>query len=125
MRQRAWYLGSSCYRPALLDASQRARGKPSTAAAYTRMAICNVSNDYAIARRAGIRTRSSRSPEELLAPREREVIELIAQGFRNREIANALVISESTTKVHVRHVFEKLGVRTRAEAITRFNLYSD
>jgi DNA-binding CsgD family transcriptional regulator len=83
------------------------------------------SNDYAIARRAGIRTRSSRSPEELLTPREREVIELIARGFRNREIANALVISESTTKVHVRHVFEKLGVRTRAEAITRFNLYAD
>ena len=83
------------------------------------------SNDYAIARRAGIRTRSHRSPDELLTPREREVIELIARGFRNREIANALVISDSTTKVHVRHVFQKLGVRTRAEAIARFNLYSD
>jgi LuxR family transcriptional regulator, maltose regulon positive regulatory protein len=83
------------------------------------------SNDYAIARRARIRSRSSRSPEELLTPREREVIGLMARGFRNREIANALVISESTTKVHVRHILEKLGVRTRAEAITRFNLYSD
>ena len=49
----------------------------------------------------------------------------MARGFRNREIANALVISESTTKVHVRHVLEKLGARTRAEAITRFNVYSD
>ncbi len=82
------------------------------------------SNDFAIARRAGIRSRSRRSPEELLTPREREVLGLLARGFRNREIANALVISESTTKVHVRHILEKLGVRTRAEAITRFNLFS-
>jgi len=82
------------------------------------------SNDFALARRAGIRTRSPRSPDELLSPREREVLGLMARGFRNREIANALVISESTTKVHVRHVLEKLGVRTRAEAITRFNLFS-
>jgi DNA-binding NarL/FixJ family response regulator len=82
------------------------------------------SNDLALARRAGIRTRSPRSPDELLSPREREVLGLMARGFRNREIANALVISESTTKVHVRHIFEKLGVRTRAEAITRFNLFS-
>jgi DNA-binding NarL/FixJ family response regulator len=82
------------------------------------------SNDLALARRAGIRSRSPRAPEELLSPREREVLGLMARGFRNREIANALVISESTTKVHVRHVLEKLGVRTRAEAVARFNLFS-
>jgi DNA-binding NarL/FixJ family response regulator len=82
------------------------------------------SNDLALARRAGIRSRSPRSPEELLSPREREVLGLMARGFRNREIANALVISESTTKVHVRHVLEKLGVRTRAEAVARFDLFS-
>jgi ATP/maltotriose-dependent transcriptional regulator MalT len=82
------------------------------------------SNDFSIARRAGIRRRSHRAPDELLTPREREVLGLMARGFRNRDIANALVISESTTKVHVRHVLEKLGVRTRAEAITRFDLFS-
>ena len=82
------------------------------------------SNDFALARRAGIRSRSSRSPDELLSPREREVLGLMARGFRNREIANALVISESTTKVHVRHILEKLGVRTRAEAVARFDLFS-
>jgi LuxR family maltose regulon positive regulatory protein len=81
-------------------------------------------NDFALARRAGIRSRSPRTPDELLSPREREVLGLMARGFRNREIANALVISESTTKVHVRHVLEKLGVRTRAEAVARFNLFS-
>lgn len=82
------------------------------------------SNDLSLARRAGIRARSPRSPEELLSPREREVLGLLARGFRNREIANALVISESTTKVHVRHILEKLGVRTRSEAVARFNLFA-
>lgn len=82
------------------------------------------SNDFALARRAGLRARSPRSPDELLSPREREVLGLMARGFRNRQIANALVISESTTKVHVRHILEKLGVRTRAEAVTRFDLFS-
>jgi DNA-binding CsgD family transcriptional regulator len=51
-----------------------------------------------------------------LSPREREVHDLLAQGRSNREIAKTLFISESTTKVHVRHIYEKLGVHTRAEA---------
>jgi ATP/maltotriose-dependent transcriptional regulator MalT len=80
------------------------------------------SNDLALARRAGFRTRSSRTPEQLLSPRELEVFGLLGNGFRNREIAKALVISESTTKVHVRHILEKLGVRTRTEAVARFRM---
>ena len=44
----------------------------------------------------------------------------MAQGFRNREIAAAFVISESTVKVHVRHILEKLNVQTRAQAVTQF-----
>ena len=53
---------------------------------------------------------------EPLSRREHEVYELIIQGRTNREIASTLFISESTAKVHVRHIFEKLGVHTRAEA---------
>ncbi len=41
---------------------------------------------------------------------------MIAQGLTNDEIAKLLFISRSTTKVHVKHIFEKLGVRSRVEA---------
>jgi len=47
-------------------------------------------------------------------------LELLARGFKNRDVAKALVISQSTTKVHVRHILEKLGVRSRTEAVARF-----
>jgi DNA-binding CsgD family transcriptional regulator len=80
------------------------------------------SNDLGLARKAGFRTRPAGRPSDLLSPRELEVLELLARGFRNRDVAEALVISESTTKVHVRHILEKLGVRTRAEAVARLGL---
>jgi DNA-binding NarL/FixJ family response regulator len=53
---------------------------------------------------------------EDLSPREREVLELMAGGLRNREIAERLFLSEATIKTHVRHVLEKLRLRNRAEA---------
>jgi ATP/maltotriose-dependent transcriptional regulator MalT len=76
-------------------------------------------NDLALARRAGFRTRTHRGAHEVLTPRELEVLSLIARGYTNRDISRALYIADSTTKVHVRHILEKLGVRTRAEAVGR------
>jgi DNA-binding NarL/FixJ family response regulator len=55
-------------------------------------------------------------PLAVLSEREREVLSLLAEGLRNREIAERLVISEPTVKTHVRHVLEKLRFRNRAEA---------
>jgi ATP/maltotriose-dependent transcriptional regulator MalT len=53
---------------------------------------------------------------EPLTPREQEVLDLVRQGLTNREIARTLWIAESTVKVHVHHVLEKLGARSRTEA---------
>jgi pimeloyl-ACP methyl ester carboxylesterase/DNA-binding CsgD family transcriptional regulator len=52
-----------------------------------------------------------------LSPREREVLALITEGLGNAEIAERLSISEKTVRNHVSHLFDKLGVWTRAQAI--------
>ena len=53
-----------------------------------------------------------------LSPREKEVLSLLAQGMSNAAIGSELFISPVTVKVHVRHIFEKLGVKSRAAAAT-------
>jgi DNA-binding NarL/FixJ family response regulator len=56
--------------------------------------------------------------DESLTPRERTVLERVASGHRNREIAERLFISEETVKVHMKHIIEKLGAHDRTEAVT-------
>jgi len=59
------------------------------------------------------RTRTKRGGGPALTPRERQVLELVAQGLKNREIGAELGIRPGTVKVHLKHVFEKTGVRGR------------
>jgi ATP/maltotriose-dependent transcriptional regulator MalT len=80
------------------------------------------SRDHALASSAGIRLPRPTRNEETLSPRELEVYELIVQGRTNREISKTLFIAESTTKVHVHHILEKLGVRSRVDAVRAWQL---
>ncbi|MFB6551495.1 MULTISPECIES: response regulator [unclassified Streptomyces] len=58
-----------------------------------------------------------RSPRPSLTDRERDILAQLATGLGNREIARALFISEATVKTHLRRIYDKLGVDTRAGAV--------
>lgn len=61
-------------------------------------------------------TRAGPRETENLTAREREVLELVAKGASNREIAQRLVIAENTVKVHLRNILDKLHLRNRQQA---------
>jgi len=58
-------------------------------------------------------------PSEELSPREREVLDLLSQGFMYKEISDKLGISFETVRTYIRRIYEKLHVRTRTEAVAK------
>jgi LuxR family transcriptional regulator, maltose regulon positive regulatory protein len=76
--------------------------------------------DASLAKELGLPAPAGHSQDiSELSPRESEVYDLVAQGLSNKEIAKVLFISEATVKVHVRRILQKLGVRSRTEAVAR------
>ncbi|MGK8523551.1 response regulator [Nocardia asteroides] len=88
-----------------------ADGQALLAPTVTRRLIADVTR-----RRSAARVKPS--PQlSALTPREREVLELIAKGMSNAEIAETLFVAEQTVKTHVSKVFSKLELRDRAQAV--------
>jgi non-specific serine/threonine protein kinase len=94
-------LGTTAYSTALAEGRQRALEEAVAVAAST-----------AAAASASAR---ARDPEAALTRREQEVAALLARGLTNRNIAQALVISEGTVRTHVQRVLDKLGLKSRVQ----------
>lgn len=62
-----------------------------------------------------VRDAGRRDVARSLTPRELEIVQLVAEGLRNRAIAERLCITEGTVKIHLHRIFEKLGVSGRLE----------
>jgi two-component system, NarL family, nitrate/nitrite response regulator NarL len=63
------------------------------------------------------REAAAREVERTLTPREIELVKMVAQGLRNRAIAERLTISEGTVKIHLHNIYDKLGVDGRLELV--------
>lgn len=71
----------------------------------------------ALARRARTRPRDDNGAAPRLTPREREILEMLAEGHGQREMARLLSISPKTVGLHIEHILGKLDVHSRAEAV--------
>jgi DNA-binding NarL/FixJ family response regulator len=62
-------------------------------------------------------TTTGRDGQEILTQREREILQLLADGMSNADVAQRLFISQETVKSHVRHILSKLEAETRTQAV--------
>ena len=103
---------TSCHRvavdPELLPVMLRASSEPDRLGRLLRQV-----GDHDLGIAAGLERQAPLDPKSRLTPREREVHDLLAQGLTNLQIAKLLFIGESTVKVHVHHIYDKLGIRSR------------
>jgi DNA-binding NarL/FixJ family response regulator len=83
-----------------------------TTAAVIRQFVANDESPVAAMQQASPARERERSP---LSQREREIVALVAQGFKNKEMAEKMFISEQTVKNHLHNIFDKLGVSDRLE----------
>lgn len=74
-----------------------------------------VMRQFAVPGEAGMSSSTKVRERSPLSPREREIVALVAQGYRNKEMAEKLFISEQTVKNHLHNIFDKLGVSDRLE----------
>jgi ATP/maltotriose-dependent transcriptional regulator MalT len=84
--------------------------------------VLQQAGDIDLAKRYGLKiTHLASSPSSVLSRREEQVLDLVAEGRTNDEVARLLFISPVTVKAHLRHIYEKLGVRNRVEAAARLS----
>lgn len=65
------------------------------------------------------RSVTAKNEMDSLSPREAQVLDLLAKGFLYKEIADAMHVSYATVHTHIRHIYEKLHVRSRTEAVAK------
>ncbi|MGQ0623304.1 MAG: LuxR C-terminal-related transcriptional regulator [Sporichthyaceae bacterium] len=119
-------------RTALLERLERQRARVHDAFGATQRELSGLNDaDTVLIRRerssvavvrmaAGLRKIAISPVDQLLTVRERQVVDLMVQGARNRQIADQLVIAEETVKSHVRSISRKLRASSRAEAVSRY-----
>jgi ATP/maltotriose-dependent transcriptional regulator MalT len=97
--------------PALIELAVRSGNRDLTTEVLRR------AGDFELAKRCGLKiTQGESTTSSVLSRREAQVLDLVAEGRTNEEVAGLLFISPVTVKAHLRHIYEKLGVRNRVEA---------
>jgi len=111
-------LGQAVERAARGEASFGAAMAAKLASAFAPLepGVTPVPVDEPVAAAAAVAAPAADDPLTVLSPREREILELIARGDSNKEIARTLDIAETTVKIHVQNILRKLDLSSRVQA---------